>query len=66
VRKAVKFYYENSDLARYDKRKLRTYIEMLAEGEHVILDIDHLVAFLKFIETRPKSEDFWNLHRENS
>jgi len=37
---------------------------MLAEGEHVILDIDHWVAFLKFMETHPESEKFWEMHRD--
>jgi len=37
---------------------------MLAEGEHVILDIDHWVTFLKFIEDHPKSDEFWQVHRE--
>ena len=37
---------------------------MLAEGEHVILDIDHWITFLKFIETHPEKEKFWEIHRE--
>ncbi len=37
---------------------------MLAEREHVILDIDHWITFLKFIETHPEKEKFWEIHKE--
>jgi len=37
---------------------------MLSAGEHVILDIDHWILFLQFIETHPEKEKFWNLHKE--
>jgi hypothetical protein len=64
VRKALKFYYEYRELENYEKGKILTYVEMLAEGEHVILDIDHWITFLKFIETHPEKEKFWEIHRE--
>jgi hypothetical protein len=37
---------------------------MLSAGEHIILDIDHWILFLNFIETHPDKEKFWNLHKE--
>ncbi len=64
VRRALKFYSEFRDLEKYSKEKIETYIEMLAEGEHVILDIDHWASFLRFIEDHPRSDEFWKLHRE--
>ena len=64
IRRALKFYYEFKELEKYEKNKIITYVEMLAEGEHVILDIDHWVTFLKFIESHPESEKFWEIHRE--
>ncbi len=64
VRRALKFYRDLKELERYDKDKIMTYVEMLAEGEHMIVDIDHVVAFLKFIETHPESDKFWEVHRE--
>ena len=64
VRRALKFYSEFRDLEKYSKEKIETYIEMLAEGEHVILDIDHWISFLRFIEDHPRSDEFWKLHRE--
>jgi predicted transcriptional regulator len=64
IRRALRFYYDYQELENYDKNKIKTYVEMLAEGEHVILDIDHWVAFLKFMETHPESEKFWEMHRD--
>ncbi len=64
VRRALKFYYEYRNLEDYSRDKIETYIEMLAEGEHVILDIDHWVSFLRFIEDHPRKEEFWKLHKE--
>lgn len=37
---------------------------MLSAGEHVILDIDHWILFLSFIDTHPEKEKFWKLHKE--
>ena len=64
IRRALRFYYDYQGLENFDRDKVMTYVEMLAEGEHIILDIDHWIAFLKFIETHPESEKFWELHRE--
>jgi len=64
VRNALKFYYSYRDLENYESKKIKIYVEMLAEGEHVILDIDHWIAFLRFIETHPENEKFWQIHRE--
>jgi predicted transcriptional regulator len=64
IRRALKFYYDYQELENYDKNKIKTYVEMLAEGEHVILDIDHWVSFLKFMETHPENEKFWEMHRD--
>ncbi len=64
IRRALKFYHDYRELERYDWKKVKTYVEMLSEGEHIILDIDHWVTFLRFIETHPESEKFWEMHRE--
>lgn len=63
IREVLKFYYENKELES-SKEKLTTYVEMLTGGEHVILDVDHWITFLNFIETHPESERFWELHKE--
>ncbi len=60
VRRALKFYHEFREFERVGD-KLKTYVELLASGEHVILDIDHLVAFLKLVKD---SEEFWEMHKE--
>ncbi len=64
IRKALRFYYLFRDFEKYDLKRLRVYIEMLSEGEHVILDLDHLVSFLRLIEKHPRKEEFWEIHRE--
>ncbi len=64
VRRALKFYNDYRMFENYDWNKIKTYVEMLSEGEHVILDIDHWIAFLRFIETHPEKEKFWEIHRD--
>ena len=64
IRRALKFYYAHRDFENYDFEKIRIYVEMLGEGEHVILDIDHLVVFLHMVETHPEKEKFMEIHRE--
>ena len=63
VRRALKFYYTFKDLENDELEKLKIYFEMLAEGEHVIIDLDHLVLFLRLIETHPEKEKFWEIHK---
>ncbi len=64
IRRALRFYHDYQELENYDRNKVKTYVDMPAEGEHLILDIDHWIAFLKFIETHPESDKFWETHRE--
>ncbi len=64
IRRVLRFYSVYGELERYESRKVMIYVEMLSEGEHVILDIDHWIAFLRFIETHPDKEEFWRLHRD--
>ncbi|WP_202318769.1 ribbon-helix-helix protein, CopG family [Archaeoglobus neptunius] len=64
IRRVIKFYSEYMFLERLDRERVATYVEMLAEGEHVILDIDHWVSFLEFLETHPNEKEFWRLHKE--
>lgn len=63
VRNALKFYHLFREFENYDMEKLKIYVEMLAEGEHVILDLDHLVILLDVVE-KHKDERFWEVHRE--
>ena len=65
MRESLKFFAKHKMLfeASEDK-KVYTHTEMLSAGEHVILDIDHWILFLQFIETHPEKEKFWNLHKE--
>ncbi len=63
VRRALKFYRDYRTLENYSKDRIETYVEMLEGGEHVILDIDHWVSMLRFVDEHPKSEEFWELHR---
>lgn len=63
IRRALKFYYTYKEIESYDLDKIKIYIDMLIEGEHVILDIDHWISFLEFVETHQNEEEFWRLHR---
>ena len=67
MREALKFYGKHRslfDLA--EDEKVYTHAEMLSAGEHVILDIDHWILFLNFIENHPDKEKFWELHKKVS
>jgi len=65
MREALKFYCKYKTLFEaIDEALVRTYIEMLSSGEHIIVDIDHWLLFLNFIESHQEKEKFWALHRE--
>jgi Arc/MetJ-type ribon-helix-helix transcriptional regulator len=65
IRRAIRFYHENrATVGSVDKEKAREYVDMLADGEHVILDVDHWLLFLKTIETSKDQAEFWETHRE--
>jgi hypothetical protein len=65
MRRAIKFYGENKTLDDPQiKRKVHAYQDMLLGGEHVIVDVDHWLMFLRLIETSPQKEQFWKEHRE--
>jgi len=65
MREALKFYGKHKSLFDITEDKMvYTHAEMLSAGEHIILDIDHWVLFLTFIESHPDKEKFWALHRE--
>jgi hypothetical protein len=37
---------------------------MLLTGEHIILDVDHWLMFLRLIASSPEKEKFWAEHKE--
>jgi hypothetical protein len=39
-------------------------VEMLSKGEHIILDVDHWILFLKFLEESERKEEFLKAHRD--
>lgn len=67
IRKAIKFYHEYRKILRTSKNgvstRVNTYLELLSNGEHIILDIDHYLSFLKFIEDSPEREKFWEINK---
>ena len=65
MRRALRFYSDNkalTDLAT--RKKAYAYMDLLLDGEHVILDLDHWLLFLRLIESSPDKEKFWAEHRE--
>lgn len=65
MRRALRFYYENKMLQDPAiSQKVRAYMELLLRGEHVILDVDHWLLFLHFIEASPEAAKFWEEHRK--
>lgn len=60
-RDALRFYSANKEVLKKADKKIETYVEMLAGGEHMILDVDHWILFLKLI-SESKQEEFWEGH----
>jgi hypothetical protein len=67
MRTALKFYSRHKALFEsVDSERIYIYSEMLSDGEHVILDMDHWILFLNFIESHPENEKFWEMHKRVS
>ena len=65
MRRAIKFYNENRALEDPAvKKKILAYSDMLLNGEHVIIDVDHWLMFLQLIASSPQKEKFWSEHKE--
>jgi hypothetical protein len=65
MRESLKFYSKHKSLFEFtEDKQVYTHAEMLSAGEHIILDIDHWILFLNFIETHPEKDKFWDLHKE--
>jgi uncharacterized protein (DUF1778 family) len=65
MRRALKFYSENKTLTDLAiRKKAYAYMDLLLDGEHIILDVDHWLLFLRLIESSPNEEKFWTEHRE--
>ena len=65
MRRALKFYSENKPLTDpTTRKKAYAYMDLLLDGEHVIVDFDHWLLFLRLIESSPDKEKFWAEHRE--
>ncbi len=65
MRRALKFYNENKALEDpATKKKIHAYLDMLLTGEHIILDVDHWLMFLRLIASSPEKDTFWKEHKE--
>jgi hypothetical protein len=60
MRRALKFYNENKQLEDPStKKKIYAYLDLLLSGEHIILDVDHWLLFLRLISTSTEKDKFW-------
>jgi uncharacterized protein (DUF1778 family) len=65
IRRALRFYHAHKNMTDASlQKKLRAYMDMLLSGEHVILDVNHLLLFLNLIDNSPTKENFWIECRE--
>ena len=65
MRRALRFYNENKALEDPAiKKKIIPYQDMLLSGEHIILDVDHWLMFLRLADSSPEKEEFWKEHKE--
>ncbi|MFW9899642.1 MAG: ribbon-helix-helix protein, CopG family [Candidatus Thorarchaeota archaeon] len=67
IRKSIKFYHQFKKVFNHSKngaaKRVNTYMDLLSNGEHIILDIDHYLSFLRFIENSPDSDRFWEINK---
>ena len=67
MRTALKFHSRHKALFEsVDSERIYIYSEMLSDGENVILDMDHWILFLNFIESHADDEKFWEMHKRVS
>jgi len=65
MRRALRFYSENKTLTDPTvRKKAYAYMDLLLDGEHVVLDVDHWLLFLRLVESIPDKEKFWAEHRK--
>jgi hypothetical protein len=65
MRRALRFYNENKILTDPAvRKKAYAYMDLLLDGEHIILDVDHWLLFLRLIEASPDQERFWTEHKQ--
>ncbi len=60
IRKALKLYHSFKGLEESGLNNVRVYNEMLSSGEHVILDLDHLITLLKIAEASSENAKIWD------
>jgi len=58
IRAALKFFSQNKESAK-NFESMKLWSALLLKGEHIILDIDHWLLFLKYIESSGKKESFY-------
>jgi DNA-binding MarR family transcriptional regulator len=59
IRLALKFFPQHGGSVE-DLENIKLWSSLLSKGEHIILDIDHWLLFLKYIESSEKRESFYN------
>lgn len=65
MRRALKAYEQNKKLEDpATSKRVQMYMDLLMNGEHVILDIDHWISFLRLIDSSSEKERFWAEHRQ--
>lgn len=65
IRRAILFLNESKEFIESNMRhKLEIALNMLFSEEHVILDVDHWLLFLKLIDSSPDKDAFWKKHEE--
>jgi hypothetical protein len=66
VKELLENYFDQTggDIGGFDSERARLYHELLSSGEHIILDMDHWVLFLRMLETLKDPEEFWEVHRQ--
>ncbi|MDI9644463.1 MAG: CopG family transcriptional regulator [Candidatus Verstraetearchaeota archaeon] len=63
IRRALRLYHVFGALEKKDIDRLRVYWEMLRGGEHVVLDLDHLLILLRIAEGTKAPSEWAASHR---
>ncbi|NOZ77134.1 MAG: CopG family transcriptional regulator [Euryarchaeota archaeon] len=63
IRDAIEFYARYRDQVMDDGR-MNLYMELLTSGEHLIIDVDHWILFMRILEGTMEPEEFWEAHHQ--
>ena len=63
IRDAIEFYALHKDQAT-DYTAMNLYMELLTSGEHLVIDLDHWILFMRILDGTMDPKEFWEAHHQ--